>query len=162
MGRMQYTHFAVYTAEVAVANAIKGESRAYDTSRVPRVVFTDPAVARVGLTEKVALAQGRSIKVGKQPMRKVGRARAIGETAGFVKFVVDADTDELLGMHLLAHAAGELLPQGLLMLQTEGRSIAPLLSCMCAHPTLSEGVKAAVTKLKPVESVSTAMGDIEE
>ena len=162
MGRMQYTHFAVYTAEVAVANAIKGEGRAYDTSRVPRVVFTDPEVASVGLTEKMALAQGRSIKVGRQPMRKVGRARAIAETAGFAKFVVDVETDELLGMHVLAHAAGELLPQGILMLQTEGRSIAPLVSCMCAHPTLSEGVKAAVTNLKPIEAVSTAMGDIED
>ncbi len=95
-------------------------------------------------------------------MRKVGRARAMGETAGFVKFVVDVETDELLGMHVLAHAAGELLPQGILMMQTEDRSIAPLTSCMCVHPTLSEGVKAAVTNLKPIEAVSTAMGNIKD
>ena len=162
IGRLQFTHFAVYTAGLAVANALKGEDRAYDTSRVPGAVFTDPEVASVGLTEKEALAQGRSIKVSKQLMRKVGRARAIGETAGFVKFVVDVETDELLGMHALAHAAGELLPQGILMLQTEDRSIAPLTSCMCVLPTLSEGMKAAVTNLKPLEAVSTAMGNIEE
>ncbi len=116
----------------------------------------------MGLTEKEASAQGRSVKVGKQLMRRVGRARAIGETAGFVKFVVDAETDELLGMHVLAHAAGELLPQGILMLQTEDRSIAPLTSCICVHPTLSEGVKAAVTNLKPLEAVSTAGGNLED
>ena len=162
IGRMQYTHFAVYTAGLAVANALKSEGRAYDTSRVPGAVFTDPEVASVGLTEKEASAQGRNVKVGKQLMRKVGRARAMGETAGFVKFVVNVETDELLGMHVLAHAAGELLPQGILMMQTEDRSIAPLTSCMCVHPTLSEGVKAAVTNLKPIEAVSTAMGNIKD
>lgn len=161
MGRMQYTHFAVYTAGVAVANAISGEDRAYDTSRVPRAVFTDPEVASVGLTEKEATAQGRNIKVGRKSMSKVGRARAMGETAGFVKFVVDAETDEMLGMHVLSHAAGELLPQGILMLQSKDRSIAPLVNCMCVHPTLSEGVKAAVTHLKPLEAVSTATGNLE-
>ena len=162
IGRMQYTHFAVYTGGIAVANALKGEGKAYDTSRVPGAVFTDPEVASVGLTEKEASAQGRSVKVGKQLMKRVGRARAMGEAAGFVKFVVDAETDELLGMHVLSHAAGELLPQGLLMLQTEDRSIAPLTSCICVHPTLSEGVKTAVTNLKPLEAVSTPTGNLDE
>ncbi len=64
-------------------------------------------------------------------------------------------------MHVLAHIGGDLLPQGILMLQTAERTIAPLTNCMCVHPTLSEGVKAAVTHLKPVEAVATAMGDIE-
>ena len=162
IGRMQYTHFSVYTAGLAAANAIKNESRTYDISRVPGAVFTDPEVASVGLTDTEALAQGRKIKVGKQEMRKVGRARAMGETAGFVKFVVDSENDELLGMHVLAHHAGELLTQGLLMLQTPERSIAPLINCMCVHPTLSEGVKAAVTKLKPLEAVSTPVGNLVE
>jgi len=162
IGRMQYTHFAVYTGGIAVANALKGEGKAYDTSRVPGAVFTDPEVASVGLTEKEASAQGRSVKVGKQLMRRVGRARAMGEAAGFVKFVVDAETDELLGMHVLAHAAGELLAQGILMLHTKDRSIAPLTSCICVHPTLSEGVKAAVTNLKPLEVVSTASGNLDD
>ena len=162
IGRMQHTHFAVYTGGIAVANALKGEGKAYDTSRVPGAVFTDPEVASVGLTEKEASAQGRSVKVGKQLMKRVGRARAMGEAAGFVKFVVDAETNELLGMHILAHAAGELLPQGLLMLQSEDRSIAPLTSCIYAHPTLSEGVKAAVTNLKPVEAESTHKGNLDD
>jgi pyruvate/2-oxoglutarate dehydrogenase complex dihydrolipoamide dehydrogenase (E3) component len=161
IGRMQYTHFAVYTAGLAVANALRDEGLRYDTGRVPGAVFTDPEVASVGLTEEVALARGRRIKVGKQLLRRVGRALAMGETAGFIKFVVDADTDELLGMHVLAHMGADLLPQGIIMLHTAERTIAPLTDCICVHPTLSEGVKAAVTGLKPVESVLTATGDVE-
>lgn len=162
LGRMQHTHFATYTSGIAAANALKDANREYDTSRVPGAVFTDPEVASVGLTEEEAIAQGRKVEVGKQPMRKVGRARAMGETAGFIKFVVDSDTDELLGMHVLAHLGADLLPQGILMLHTAERTIAPLTKCMCVHPTLSEGVKAAVSNLKPVEAVATATGNLAE
>lgn len=107
----------------------------------------------MGLTEAQAVEQGRKVKVGRQSMRRVGRARAMGETGGFVKLVVDADTDELLGMHVLAHMGADLLPQGILMLHTPGRTVVPLTACICIHPTLSEGVKAAVTNLKPLERV---------
>lgn len=158
MGRMQYTHFAVYTSGIAVKNALKGEGRTYDTTRIPGAVFTDPEVASVGLTAEQAQARGRRVKVGKQPMRAVGRARAIGETAGFVKFVVDADTNEVLGMHVLAHLGADLLPQGILMMQAG--SIDPLQACVCIHPTLSEGVKAAASNLKPLEAVASATGDL--
>ncbi len=158
MGRLQYTHFAVYTSGIAVRNALKGEGLRYGTGRIPGAVFTDPEVASVGLTAEEAQAQGRRIKVGKQPMRAVGRARAMGETAGFVKFVVDATTNELLGMHVLAHMGADLLPQGILMMH--GGSIDPLQACICVHPTLSEGVKAAVVNLKPLEAVATATGDL--
>jgi len=157
-GRMQYTHFAVYTSGLAVRNALKGEGLPYETWRIPGAVFTDPEVASVGLTEQEAVARGRRIKVGKQPMRAVGRARAIGETAGFVKFVVDADSNELLGLHILAHMGADLLPQGILMMHTG--SIDPLQACICVHPTLSEGVKAAVVNLRPLEAVATATGDL--
>jgi pyruvate/2-oxoglutarate dehydrogenase complex dihydrolipoamide dehydrogenase (E3) component len=161
IGRMQYTHFAVYTAGLAVSNALRDAGLRYDTGRVPGAVFTDPEVASVGLTEQEALARGRRIKVGKQLLRRVGRALAMGETAGFIKFVVDDDSDELLGMHVLAHMGADLLPQGIVMLHTAERTIAPLTECICVHPTLSEGVKAAVTSLKPVESVLTATGDLD-
>ncbi len=158
LGRLQYTHFAVYTSGIAVRNALKGESLRYGTRRIPGAVFTDPEVASVGLTSEEAHVQGRRVKVGKQAMRAVGRARAIGEIAGFVKFVVDAETNELLGMHVLAHMGADLLPQGILMMH--GGSIDPLQACVCVHPTLSEGVKAAVTNLKPLEAVATATGNL--
>lgn len=162
IGRMQYTHFAVYTAGLAVDNALQSAGRKYDTSRIPGAVFTDPEVASVGLTEEEAVATGRNIKVGKQLLRRVGRAIAMAETQGFIKVVVDADTDQLLGMHVLSHIGADLLPQGVAMLHTPERSIDPMIDAIYPHPTLSEGVKAAVTSLKSAAAVPTAAGDLAE
>lgn len=162
IGRMQYTHFAVYTAGIAVDNALSSAGRTYETSRVPGVVFTDPEVASVGLTEEEAIATGRNIEVGKQLLRRVGRAIAVGETKGLIKVVVDANSQELLGMHILSHTGGDLLPQGIVMLHTPGRHIGPLTDGLYPHPTLSEGVKAAVTNLRPTTAVPTPAGDLAE
>lgn len=162
IGRMQYTHFAVYTAGIAVDNAVGSAGRTYDVSRIPGAVFTDPEVASVGLTEDQAIATGRRVQVGRQLFRRVGRAIAVSETKGLVKVVTDADTDELLGMHIVAHGAGDLLPQGMALLHTPERTIDPLVNAMVTHPTLSEGVKAAVTNLKPAEGVATPAGDLSE
>ncbi len=158
VGRLQYTHFAVYTAGLAVRNALRGEQARYTGGRIPGAVFTDPEVASVGWTAEEAQARGRTVKVGKHPMRAVGRARAIGETAGFVKVVVDAQTNELLGMHILAHMGADLLPQAILMMHAG--TVDPLQACVCVHPTLSEGVKAAAVNLKPLVATATATGDL--
>ncbi len=69
-----------------------------------------------------------------------------------------SDTDEVLGMHVLAHMGADLLPQGILMMHSG--SIDPLQACTCVHPTLSEGVKVAAVNLKPLEAVATATGDL--
>lgn len=147
MGRVQHTHFATYTAGIAVANALAGEHRSYSLGRVPGAIFTDPEIASVGLTADEAQAQGRRVKVGRQEMAKVSRARAMGETKGFVELVVDAETDELLGMHVLAHHGAELLAQGVIAMAGTG-TLAPLTDCICIHPTFSEGVKAAAGDLR--------------
>jgi len=157
-GRVQHTHFATYTAGIAVANALAGEHRRYSTGRVPGAIFTDPEIASVGLTAEEAQAQGRKVKVGKQEMSKVGRARAMGETNGFVKFVIDAETDELLGMHVLAYHGADLLAQGVIAMAGTG-TLAPLTDCICIHPTLSEGVKAAAGNLRELE-IPDAAGDL--
>jgi pyruvate/2-oxoglutarate dehydrogenase complex dihydrolipoamide dehydrogenase (E3) component len=158
MGRVQHTHFATYTAGIAVANALAGEHRRYSLGRVPGAIFTDPEIASFGLTAEEAAEQGRKVKVGRQEMRKVGRARAMGETRGFVKFVVDADSEELLGMHVLAYHGAELLHEGVVAAAGAG-TVAPLVDCICIHPTFSEGVKAAAGNLRPVE-IPDATGDM--
>lgn len=158
MGRVQHTHFATYTAGIAVANALAREHRRYGLGRVPGAIFTDPEIASVGLTAEEAQAQGRKVKVGKQPMAKVGRARAMGETTGFVKFVVDAEADELLGMHVLAYHGADLLHEGVIAMSGNG-TLAPLLDCICIHPTFSEGVKAAAGNLREIE-IPDATGDL--
>lgn len=158
LGRVQHTHFATYTAGIAVANALAGEHRRYSSARVPGAIFTDPEIASVGLTAEEAQAQGREVKVGKQEMSKVGRARAMGETKGFVKFVIDGETDELLGMHVLAYHGADLLAQGVIAMAGTG-TLAPLTDCICIHPTFSEGVKAAAGNLRPMEILDAA-GDL--
>lgn len=158
LGRVQHTHFATYTVGIAVANALAGEHRRYSTTRVPGAIFTDPEIASVGLTAEEAQEQGRKVKVGKQEMSKVGRARAMGETKGFVKFVVDDETNELLGMHVLAYHGADLLAQGVIAMAGTG-TLAPLTDCICIHPTFSEGVKAAAGNLRPME-IPDAAGDL--
>jgi len=160
MGRVQHTHFATYTAGIAVANALAGEHRRYSLGRVPGAIFTDPEIASFGLTAEEAHAQGRTVKVGKQEMAKVGRARAMGETKGFIKFVIDAETDELLGMHVLAYHGADLLHEGVIAAAGTG-TLAPLTDCICIHPTFSEGVKAAAGSLRLVE-IPDATGDLPE
>ncbi len=158
LGRVQHTHFATYTAGIAVANALAGEHRRYSLGRVPGAIFTDPEIASFGLTAEEAHAQGRTVKVGKQEMAKVGRARAMGETKGFIKFVIDAETDELLGMHVLAYHGADLLHEGVIAAAGTG-TLAPLTDCICIHPTFSEGVKAAAGNLRPLE-IPDAAGDL--
>lgn len=72
--------------------------------------------------------------------------------------MVDAGSDELLGMHIVSHLAGDLLPQGMAMLHTSDWSIRPLVNALVTHPTLSEGVKAAVTSLRHAEGVAIPAG----
>ncbi len=159
IGRQQYTHFATYTSAIAAANAVTGAHRKVDYSRIPGGVFTDPEVASVGLTEGAARERGFTIKVGKLPFKYLGRALALAETKGFVKFVVDAKTDRLLGMHILGFMGADLLPQGVQAMGVGDGSVSPLTDCVCVHPTLSEGVKAAAGNLRQLE-IPTAAGQL--
>jgi pyruvate/2-oxoglutarate dehydrogenase complex dihydrolipoamide dehydrogenase (E3) component len=159
LGRAQYTHFSVYTAGLAVGNALDGKDVAVDETRVPGGVFTDPEVASVGLTEQRAHELGRGIKVGKQLFRRVGRAIAAGHTEGFIKWIVDAETDQILGCHILGYGGADLLPQALVAMHAPGGKIDPVCQAMYVHPTFSEGVKAAAGALQPV-GPSTAVGNL--
>ncbi len=159
IGRQQYTHFSVYTAAVSVANALTGAHRKVDYTRVLGAVFADPEVASVGLTEAAAVERGFSIKVGMQPFKYVGRALAMAETKGFVKFVVEAKTGQLLGMHVLGYMGADLLPQGVQAMGTGEGNLSPITDCVTVNPTLSETVKQAAGNLKPVE-IPTAAGHL--
>ncbi|HET7199315.1 MAG TPA: FAD-dependent oxidoreductase [Burkholderiales bacterium] len=157
MGRMQHQHFSVYTGRLAARNAVSGAGLKYDTAHIPGAVFTDPEVARVGLTVEEALKRGHRVKVGQQPVAAISRAQAIGETRGFIKLVVDADTDRLLGMHVLAPMGADLLPQGVLMMRAD--TVASLQNIVYIHPTLSEGLKAAIAKVESAAPAATHRAD---
>ena len=131
---------------VAVAELIAGKSPHIEYLAIPSVVYTHPEVAAVGLSEEEAKAMGLSIKTGQFPFKANSRARCAGDDFGFVKLIADAKTDVLLGAHIIAPHAGELIAEAVLAIET--RTTAATLARTChAHPTLSEALKEAALAL---------------
>ena len=100
-------------------------------------------LAGAGLTEEQAVASGRRVEVRRHDVGRVGKARALGDRRGRVKLVLDADSGEVLGAHILARHGADLLPGPMVAMNTAERTLAPLLSTIHPHPTLSEAVKVA-------------------
>ncbi|MDB4898277.1 MAG: dihydrolipoamide dehydrogenase, partial [Gemmatimonadetes bacterium] len=109
---------------------------------VPGVVYTWPEIAVVGMSEQQVKESGRAYKTGKFPFSANGRARTAGETTGFVKFVADATTDEILGCHMIGPNVSELIPEVVLAMEYRGSS-EDIGMTIHAHPTLSETTKEA-------------------
>ena len=126
----------------SVAELIRGIVSAIHLERIPNVIYTTPEVAWVGKTEKELRESGRKIRVGFFPMKANGRARAIGSTSGFVKVISDAQSDEILGIHILGTQASEIIGQAVQALAFKASSEDLGMLCM-AHPTLSEALKEA-------------------
>ncbi len=127
---------------VAVAELIAGQAGHVNYDAIPSVVYTWPELASVGKTEEELKAAGTAYKVGKFPFTANGRARAMGDTDGFVKILSDKTTDRLLGAHILGPDAGTLIAE--LTTAIEFGASAEDVARIChAHPTLSEAVKEA-------------------
>jgi len=127
---------------VVAAEVIAGKPVHMHHRTVPGVVYTWPEIAVVGITEREARDSGREVKVGKFPFSANGRARTAGETTGFVKFVADATTDEILGCHMLGPSVSELMAEVILAMEYRGSS-EDIGITVHAHPTLSETTKEA-------------------
>lgn len=133
---------------VAVAEILAGEAGHVNYNVIPGVVYTAPEVASVGLTEEEAKTKGFDIAVGKFPFSANGRARSMRETDGFVKFIADAKTDRVLGVHIVGAGAGELIAEAAVLMEFSGSSEDLARTCH-AHPTMSEAMKeAALAVLK--------------
>jgi dihydrolipoamide dehydrogenase len=127
---------------VAIAEILAGQAGHVNYGAIPSVVYTWPEVAAVGKTEEELKAEGIAYKVGKFPFMANGRARAMGDTDGFVKILSDKTTDKLLGAHILGPDAGTLIAE--LTTAIEFGASAEDVARIChAHPTLSEAVKEA-------------------
>jgi dihydrolipoamide dehydrogenase len=105
-------------------------------------VYTWPEIATVGLAEHEVKAAGREYRTGKFPFSANGRARTMAETSGFVKFIADAKTDELLGCHIIGANASDLIQEVVLAFEYRGSS-EDIGITVHSHPTLSETVKEA-------------------
>jgi dihydrolipoamide dehydrogenase len=127
---------------VVAAEVIAGKPAHMHYKSIPGVVYTWPEIAAVGLTEKQVRESGREYRVGKFPFSANGRARSMNESSGFVKFVSDARTDELLGCHMIGPNVSELIAE--IVLAFEYRASADDIGMTVhAHPTLSEVTKEA-------------------
>jgi dihydrolipoamide dehydrogenase len=127
---------------VALAEILAGQHGHVNYGVIPGVVYTMPEVAAVGRTEEELKAAGIAYKVGKFPFTANGRARAMRQTDGFVKVLADAETDRVLGVHIIGASAGELIQEASVLMEFGG-SAEDLARTCHAHPTMSEAVKEA-------------------
>ena len=127
---------------VAVAERIAGQHGHVNFNTIPWVIYTSPEIAWVGKTEQQLKAEKIAYKTGSFPFLANGRARALGDTTGFVKFLADAKTDEILGVHIIGPMASELISEAVVAM--EFRASSEDIARIChAHPSLSEAVKEA-------------------
>jgi dihydrolipoamide dehydrogenase len=127
---------------VAVAERIAGQHPHVNFNTVPWVIYTAPEIAWVGQTEQQLKLEGRAYKAGTFPFMANGRARALGDTTGMVKFLADAKTDEILGVHIVGPQASELIAEAVVAM--EFKASAEDIARIChAHPSLSEATKEA-------------------
>ena len=127
---------------VAVAERIAGQHGHVNFNTIPWVIYTSPEIAWVGRTEQQLKADGVAYKAGTFPFLANGRARALGDTTGMVKFLADATTDEILGVHIVGPMASELIAEAVVAM--EFKASAEDIARIChAHPSLSEATKEA-------------------
>ncbi|MGH7669922.1 MAG: dihydrolipoyl dehydrogenase [Gemmatimonadaceae bacterium] len=127
---------------VVAAEVIAGHPAHMHYKSIPSVVYTWPEIATVGLAEREVKESGREYRTGRFPYSANGRARSMGETTGFVKFIADARTDELLGCHIIGANASELIAEVVLGFEYRASS-EDIGMTVHAHPTLSEATKEA-------------------
>lgn len=157
-GRDQFVYMAAYGAKLAALNALNGNSLTYDNTTMPWVVFSDPQVAGVGLTEAVAQSKGFKTKTSVVPLDQVPRALAARDTRGLIKLVADADTDRLLGGQILAPEGADSI-QTLALALKHGMTAKALGETIFPYLTTVEGLKLAAQGFdKDVAKLSCCAG----
>lgn len=146
-GDPMFVYVAAYAGSVAAENALQRNGRTYDLGVVPRVTFTDPAVASVGLTETDARGRGFAVTVSKLPLSYVPRALAARDTRGFIKLVADENTNLFVGAHILAPEAGEMI-MPVAMAMRYGIRVDEVAAMMHPYLTHAEGIKLAAQTFK--------------
>ncbi|MFV1949056.1 MAG: mercury(II) reductase [Anaerolineales bacterium] len=157
-GRDMFVYVAAYGGSLAAENALLGSGEEYNTHYISRVTFTDPQIASAGLTEAQAIEGGYEVKISNLPMAYVPRALAARDTRGLVKLVADAETDKLLGAHILAPEGGEMIQLASMALKL-GLTISQLREMIFPYLTNMEGIKLAVLAFdKDVAKLSCCAG----
>jgi dihydrolipoamide dehydrogenase len=140
-GGILLAHKASHEGIVAAENA-SGAGHVADWKAVPYAVFTDPEIAGIGMSEQDAVKAGRKVKIGKFPYRAIGKAIATLASDGFTKVIADAQTDEILGIHIFGPHSGDIIFAGTAVMEFDGTP-EDLGHLMAVHPTLSEAMMEA-------------------
>ncbi len=140
-GQPMLAHKASHEAEV-VAEVIAGHKAEMDVRAIPSVIFSDPEVASAGISAEEATKKGRAVKVGKFPFAALGRAIANADTDGFVKVVIDAESKEVLGIHVVGNGASDVIAEAALAIEM-GALADDISLTIHAHPTLPEAIMEA-------------------
>jgi pyruvate/2-oxoglutarate dehydrogenase complex dihydrolipoamide dehydrogenase (E3) component len=145
IGGPLFTHVASLMGQIAARNALHGAGEALDTRILPRVTFTDPEVASVGMTQQAAVEAGRDVRVGFVSLVEAEKAQIDGQRHGHVKIVADAASGELLGCHIVAETAGDMIHEAVAMMA--GRvPVGVVAGALHAYPTLSELTRSALAE----------------
>ena len=158
-GRHMFVYMAAYGANIATENALNGDSRSYDATGMPAVVFTDPQVASVGLTEADALAAGMAVRTSVLPLEHVPRALAARDTRGLIKLIAEAEeTQKLVGAHIIAPEGADSIQTAALAIK-HGLTYVDLAESIFPYLTTVEGLKlAAQTFDQDVAKLSCCAG----
>jgi len=149
-GRGAFTHTSYNDHEIVVANLLDNDARRV-SQRIPAyALFTDPPLGRVGMSEAEVRASGRAALVGMMPMTRVGRARERGEMQGFMKVLVDAQTQRILGAALLCIEGDEIV-HSILDVMAADAPYTVIQRCVHIHPTVSELIPTLLGSLKPLQ-----------
>ncbi len=150
----QYVYVAAHEGALAVDNALSGEGKTLDFGALPGVIFFDPQVATVGLTEQRAREEGREVETSVLPLEAVPRALVNRDTLGVIKLVADANTNRLLGAHVVAEGAGDVIYAATLAVKF-GLTISDLADNFAPYLTMAESLKlAAQTFRRDVSKLS--------
>lgn len=157
-GRDQFVYMAAYGAKLAAENAINDAGRRYDATTMPSVVFTDPQVASVGLTEQAAISQGLEVRTSVLPLEYLPRALAARDTRGLIKLVAENETNRILGAHILAPEGSDSIQTAVLAIR-HGMTIVDLADTIFPYLTTVEGLKLAAQAFdKDVAKLSCCAG----
>ncbi len=154
VGDPMYVYVAAYAGGLAAENALTGAGKVFDLTALPHVTFTDPQMASVGLTEQQAKAKGLRVQTAVLPLHHVPRALAARNIKGLIKLVAEEDTGRLVGAHVLAAEAGEVIQEATLAIRF-GLTVQDLAQTFHPYLTMVEGLKlAALTFKKDVSKLS--------
>jgi pyruvate/2-oxoglutarate dehydrogenase complex dihydrolipoamide dehydrogenase (E3) component len=148
-GKGAFTHTAYNDFEIIAANLLDNDPRKVSDRITCYGLFIDPPLGRVGMTEAEARAAGRPLLVGKRPMTRVGRATEKGETQGFMKVVVDAESKQILGAAILGLNGDEAI-HGMIDIMYAKAPYTTIQRAVHIHPTVSELIPTMLGELKPL------------